>query len=68
LAGTDEANEGTWISQYTGQPLRYQNWVPGEPNSGRVENCIAVYSAGNFLDFNCLWSFRVMCEKLIWTP
>jgi len=29
LAGTDEANEGTWISQYTGQPLRYLGWGSG---------------------------------------
>jgi hypothetical protein len=30
ISGTDQAVEGTWISQYTGKPLRYINFYPGK--------------------------------------
>ncbi|XP_048749438.2 perlucin-like protein [Ostrea edulis] len=65
LGGTDKTNETTWIWIFSGSPLRFKNWMKGEPNdqSGR-EDCMEMYvKDGGWNDNGCSSSFLSVCEK-----
>ena len=53
--GSDEVLENNWINAYSQTPVKYINWIPGEPNGGRDENCIYFQSFGGWLmnDYKC---------------
>ena len=39
------------------------NWLPGEPNGGRVENCgERAPSHGRWHDIDCAWTREYYCE------
>ena len=42
LPYTDEAEEGVWLDQNSGQPMKYSEWMPGQPNGRETENCARV--------------------------
>ena len=54
IDGTDEAEEGVWVSTTTGEVLSYLNWRPGEPNNVGEEDCIIfALQDGTWLDASC---------------
>ncbi|KAI4555432.1 hypothetical protein MJG53_019122 [Ovis ammon polii x Ovis aries] len=56
LSMNDISREGRFTYP-TGQPLVYSNWAPGEPNNRAKdkgpENCLEIYSNGNWNDIEC---------------
>ena len=36
---TDQEEEGAWVHVHTGAALNYSDWMPGQPNGVRGENC-----------------------------
>ena len=40
---TDLKEEGNWVHHQNNTPLRYDDWLPGQPNGGRTENCATVH-------------------------
>lgn len=69
LGGHDQVYEGQWTWAYSGAPLNYTAWIPGEPGGGTAENCLyfhyhrdADYNTWN--DFDCddtVW-MRPICK------
>ena len=61
---SDEEEEGVFINVDTGLPLSSskENWYPGEPNGGALENCIAVKNiTGRMYDFPCHVNYHGLC-------
>ena len=51
---TDMAQEGTWVSSFTGAEVLYLNWFSSEPNGGTNENCLGFYNNGpTLVDIAC---------------
>ena len=65
IDGTDEAQEGVFVSETTGQELTYFNWRDGEPNGAGVENCVIISAAnGEWLDTSCTSNPRhALCQR-----
>ncbi|XP_013089461.2 uncharacterized protein LOC106073445 [Biomphalaria glabrata] len=55
VGGSDEMRENQWVFQYSGRPVTYSDWAPGEPNDGNLYNCLALWRMSNFkyTDFPC---------------
>ncbi|XP_043845849.1 pulmonary surfactant-associated protein D-like [Dromiciops gliroides] len=61
LGMSDEKTEGTF--QYlNGETLIYNNWASHEPNGGRKENCVEIYTNGKWNDKSCTEKRLVVCE------
>ncbi|XP_040091308.1 collectin-43-like [Oryx dammah] len=65
LSMNDISREGRFTYP-TGQSLVYSNWAPGEPNNrakdGGPEDCLEIYSNGNWNDIECTEERLVICE------
>ncbi|KAG5194739.1 hypothetical protein JEQ12_013015 [Ovis aries] len=65
LSMNDISREGRFTYP-TGQSLVYSNWAPGEPNNRAKdkgpENCLEIYSNGNWNDIECTEERLVICE------
>ncbi|CAO2637827.1 Pulmonary surfactant-associated protein D [Lemmus lemmus] len=62
LSMTDERTEGKFTYP-TGEALVYSNWAPGEPNNkGGAENCVEIYTNGQWNDQSCGDELLVVCE------
>ncbi|XP_076015991.1 galactose-specific lectin nattectin-like [Genypterus blacodes] len=60
---SDAVKEGLWLWS-DGSPITYKNWAVGEPNNwGGGEDCVEVYSTGNFNDIQCTQVRSFMCSK-----
>ncbi|KAL4233246.1 C-Type lectin [Mactra antiquata] len=65
LGATDMVNEGTYVwtrrNEYVSE---YTNWAPGQPSSGRAENCLALYEGVQFKwnDAPCDIQASFICE------
>ncbi|KAM9065094.1 pulmonary surfactant-associated protein D-like [Sarcophilus harrisii] len=60
LGMSDEKTEGRFQYQ-NGQILSYTNWANGEPNGGRNENCIELYTNGQWNDESCTEKRLIVC-------
>ncbi|XP_031217975.1 pulmonary surfactant-associated protein D [Mastomys coucha] len=62
LSMTDVGTEGKFTYP-TGEPLVYSNWAPGEPNNnGGAENCVEIFTNGQWNDKACGEQRLVICE------
>ncbi|XP_036054531.1 pulmonary surfactant-associated protein D [Onychomys torridus] len=62
LSMTDMDTEGKFTYP-TGEPLVYSNWAPGEPNNnGGAENCVEIFTNGQWNDKVCGEQRLVICE------
>lgn len=62
LSMTDVRTEGKFIYP-TGEALIYSNWAPGEPNNnGGAENCVEIFTNGQWNDKSCGEKRLVVCE------
>uniref|UniRef100_A0A8C6W1R9 Pulmonary surfactant-associated protein D n=1 Tax=Nannospalax galili TaxID=1026970 RepID=A0A8C6W1R9_NANGA len=62
LSMTDVNTEGKFTYP-TGEPLAYSNWAPGEPNNnGGAENCVEIFTNGQWNDKACGEQRLVICE------
>ncbi|KAM9701431.1 collectin-43-like isoform 2-T2 [Dama dama] len=65
LIMNDISTEGRFTYP-TGESLVYSNWASGEPNNkakdGGPENCVEIYSDGNWNDIECSEQRLVICE------
>ncbi|XP_048195112.1 pulmonary surfactant-associated protein D [Perognathus longimembris pacificus] len=62
LSMTDNDTEGKFTYP-TGEPLVYSNWAPGEPNNnGGSENCVEIFTNGQWNDKTCGEERLVVCE------
>ncbi|KAF4018951.1 hypothetical protein G4228_010625 [Cervus hanglu yarkandensis] len=65
LSMSDISTEGRFTYP-TGESLVYSNWASGEPNNkakdGGPENCVEIYSDGNWNDIECSEQRLVICE------
>ena len=67
-SGSDVEVQNNWVWTATGQPVRYTNWAPGEPNNvGTLEHYIGIQVSGSsikwfdFPEWN--WTFiYAICE------
>ncbi|KAL4233245.1 hypothetical protein ACF0H5_007929 [Mactra antiquata] len=65
LGATDIVNEGAYVwtrrNEYVSE---YTNWAPGQPSSGRAENCLALYEGVQFKwnDAPCDYQASFICE------
>ena len=70
---TDQATEGQWVSQASGQISTYTNWFYGEPNGTTNENCASLMTlwSGKWNDLPCntTWNANTSqytyCEKVV---
>jgi len=66
IGGTESGHENNWVFAYSGKPVSFFKWVPGEPNnSGNTEHCIEIYSkSGEMNDDDCIYDTtqRFICE------
>jgi len=55
LGGTDAAVEGSWLWS-DGSDWDYINWMPGQPDSGTSQNCLAMDTGegGSWRDLGCI--------------
>ena len=62
----DEYLEGSFVNMNNGTPLGdHHNWFYGEPNGGRLENCVSIWPTrdGLWLDYQCARpNFSTFCE------
>lgn len=60
-------NEGAFVWEVDNSPAKYNNWIPGKPNSNRKsENCVEVgvdSNSGFWNDEPCNTSKYYICEK-----
>ena len=42
LPVTDEFKEDEWVNIHTREPITYSDWMPGQPNGDKSQNCVAV--------------------------
>ena len=69
IGGTDAASEGTWGWSPINTPLRYTNWISGEPNNDwGNEDCMQVRLSGKWNDAHCYFKLKYVCERRAWTP
>lgn len=62
LSMTDVRKEGTFVYP-TEESLVYSNWAPGEPNNnGGSENCVEIFTNGQWNDKSCGEKRLVVCE------
>ncbi|XP_027716743.1 mannose-binding protein-like [Vombatus ursinus] len=61
LGMSDEATEGTFQYQ-NGQTVSYTNWASKEPNGERKENCVEMYTNGQWNDKDCGHKILIVCE------
>lgn len=62
LSMTDVGTEGRFTYP-TGEALVYSNWAPGEPNNnGGAENCVEIFTNGQWNDKACGEQRLVICE------
>ena len=68
LGATDEEVEGNWIEydDTIEKPLCYLPWGEGEPNGGRNENCLGLFSSTKYKnqwnDFPCGNKYNFICS------
>ena len=65
LGGYVLVNEGTWVWVKKNEYINdYTHWAPGEPSSGRSENCLALYDGVNYNwnDAPCKTDQGYICE------
>ncbi|XP_060562827.1 oxidized low-density lipoprotein receptor 1-like [Ruditapes philippinarum] len=63
---SDEKEEGTWISERTGQPASFTNFHTGQPNGGTRENCAYMetfYPSSLWGDGICDFNGTFVCKK-----
>ena len=46
---TDEAEDGVWVDDNTGNLVQYFDWKTGEPNGKTTQNCGNLVPPGNCL-------------------
>ena len=58
---TDEAEDGVWVDQNTGDLVEYFEWKQGEPNGGTKQNCGNLVPPGKkiFLNINLIPGSRI---------
>ncbi|XP_052766893.1 perlucin-like [Mya arenaria] len=67
LGATDDEVEGVW-RWYTDHRLvssGYQNWAPGQPQTGTSQNCAVLWGPSGYLweDHYCEENAYIICEK-----
>ena len=65
IGGTDETQEGIYVSTVTGERLTYFNWLGGEPNNyDEAEHCIEidVSKSGGWNDIFCNFVRSFVCD------
>ncbi len=61
LGASDASKEGSW-TWVSGQAVNHTRWLPGEPNGGRRENCLAAAPASaGWLDAPCNSTLAALC-------
>ena len=61
----DRAAEGKFVWA-SGQENSYTNWLGGQPDGGRSENCVYMwYDGGVWFDYECNDRNPFICER--WT-
>ncbi|XP_059171002.1 collectin-12-like [Physella acuta] len=66
ISGTDKAQEGTWIFQFSKEPVKFFDWYgPNPDNYGGGEDYLSLNSAFQMNDFSYLQpgSYKFLCEK-----
>ena len=65
IDGTDAAEEGTFVSNATGDMLTYTNWRSGEPNNYQNnEDCVLYRKVhGTWNDISCSTPLQAICES-----
>ena len=66
IGGSDSNNEGVWrweTSDGSGEIVTYFNWSSGQPDNASNEDCLEMYSSGEYNDFTCTLNRRFyICE------
>ncbi|XP_061167551.1 CD209 antigen-like protein D [Saccostrea echinata] len=63
MGGTDAKSEGTFYWEHSNNTLNFTNWYNGEPNGGTGENCLEMFSGGDWNDKSCNSFLFYICEK-----
>ncbi|KAJ8317752.1 hypothetical protein KUTeg_005656 [Tegillarca granosa] len=63
IDGNDAAREGTWL-YWTGEPLGFSDWYPGQPNH-RDADCLEMYRSFDYRwdDYACSGRRFFICES-----
>uniref|UniRef100_A0A9J8CE66 C-type lectin domain-containing protein n=1 Tax=Cyprinus carpio carpio TaxID=630221 RepID=A0A9J8CE66_CYPCA len=65
IGTTDNQIEGTFVDMHN-QPLTFTKWMKNEPNDYRGnEDCVAIYTDGEWNDVKCDSQWHVVCELQI---
>ena len=68
LGITDNATEGVWASESSGNIITYTRWTPDDPTGGTDRNCAIIVkldesNGGKWNDVTCDGERNVICEK-----
>ncbi|XP_076073233.1 CD209 antigen-like protein C [Mytilus galloprovincialis] len=61
---SDIIDEDRWIYSTGQEPIKVNNFQPGEPNSHTAANCVVLYGPfrGKWADDNCITLHQFVCE------
>lgn len=61
---TDEVIEGIWRYYPSEEPIRYSEWIRGDPNAGKQGNCALIWREVDYswVDDTCHHLFLPICE------
>ena len=72
IGAADATHEGQWETRqrivtlefvhFESVPLEYTNWAGGQPDGGRNENCVEMWTNGEWNDAPCADSKAFVCE------
>ena len=62
LGGTDFISENMWVWKNSGVRFTYSNWRLGDPDGGRLKNCLLLWVHGKLADMRCSSAFNYICE------
>jgi hypothetical protein len=64
IGGTDAAVDGVW-KWVNGESWSYTNWLPGEPSTAALDDCVALRAGGAFGwdATNCNGKEHYLCER-----
>ena len=67
LGINDREENNTWVYESSGEPVKYTNWLKGQPDHYRERNCVEVNygkTKKKWNDARCRFKKRSVCELL----
>ena len=62
LGLVDEDGDDHWVWEADGEPMTYERWMRGQPDTVGVERCVRIINTnGDWANTRCVKTFPVIC-------